>query len=201
MNTAVREMRGGFSELILVARDVHGLYATVAGSLAAAGINILGSNVYTTKRGLALEVYRLTTPPGGEEERRLAWDTLHRILEQVLSGERPIEELLRRRRPPLAPRPASREPPTVEISNEESDFYTVVDVTADDRLGLLHDLVRTIADHGLEIYVSKATTILDQVADTFYVKDANRRKVADAERIERLRRDLLLAAEGAARDG
>jgi [protein-PII] uridylyltransferase len=201
MNTAVREMRGGFSEFILVARDVHGLYATVAGSLAAAGINILGSNVYTTKQGLALEIYRLTTPPGGEEERRLAWETLHRILEQVLSGERPIEELLRRRRPPLARRLTSREPPTVEVSNEESDFYTVVDVTADDRLGLLHDLVRTIADHGLEIYVSKATTILDQVADSFYVKDAKRRKVTDPERLERLRRDLLAAAEGGARDG
>ena len=90
--------------------------------------------------------------------------------------------------------------PTVEVSNEESDFYTVVDVTADDRLGLLHDLVRTIADHGLEIYVSKATTILDQVADTFYLKDGKRRKILDEERLERLRRDLLAAAEGVSRD-
>jgi [protein-PII] uridylyltransferase len=201
-NTSVREMRGGFSEFIFVARDVHGLYATVAGALAAAGINILGSNVYTTKQGLALEVYRVSTPAGGEEERRLAWEGLHRILEPVLGGEQAIGDLLKRRRTPFGTRRlASREPPTIEVSNEESDFYTVVDVTADDRLGLLHDLVRTIADHGLEIYVSKATTILDQVADTFYLKDGKRRKILDEERLERLRRDLLAAAEGVSRDG
>jgi len=200
-NTAVREMRGGFTEFLLAARDVHGLYANVAGALAVAGINILGSNVYTTKGGLALEVYRVSTPPGGEEERRLAWTSLHQILEAVLSGEKSIPQLLRGRRLPIgARRLASREPPSVEVSNDESDFYTVIDVTADDRLGLLHDLVRTIADHGLEIYVSKATTILDQVADTFYVKDEKRRKLADPARLEALRRDLVAAAEGRARD-
>ena len=199
--TAVREMRGGFSEFLLVARDLHGLYANVAGCLAAAGINILGSNVYTTKQGLALEVYRVSTPPGGEDERGIAWEGLHRILRQVLGGEKPIEELLQRRRPLLGSRRlSSREPPTVEVSNEESDFYTVIDVTADDRLGLLHDLVRTIAGHGLEIYVSKATTILDQAADTFYVKDAKRRKVVDPALLERLEKDLKAAAEGAPRD-
>lgn len=200
-HTAVREMRGGFSEFLLAARDVHGLYANVAGGLAAAGINILGSNVYTTKDGLALEVYRVTTPAGGEAERRLAWATLHEILEAVLAGDKSIPQLLRGRRLPLgARRLASREPPSVEVSNEESDFYTVIDVTADDRLGLLHDLVRTIADHGLEIYVSKATTILDQVADTFYVKDEKRRKLTSQARLEALRRDLLAAAEGAPRE-
>jgi [protein-PII] uridylyltransferase len=200
--TAVREMRGGFSEFLLVARDLHGLYADVAGCLAAAGINILGSNVYTTKQGLALEVYRVSTPPGGEDERQIAWQGLHRILDQVLGGEKRVEELLRRRRPLLgARRLASREPPTVEISNEESDFYTVVDVTADDRLGLLHDLVRCIADHGLEIYVSKATTILDQAADTFYVKDSKRRKVADLAGLARLEQELRAAAEGPPADG
>jgi len=195
MATAVRAMRGGFSEFILCTRDVHGLYANVAGSLAAAGINILGSNVYTTKSGLALEVYRVTTPAGGEEERRLAWQSLHDVLEQVLSGARPLSEFLARRR--LPPRKlASRTPAAVEVSNEESDFYTVIDVTADDRLGLLHGLVKVIADLGLEIYVSKATTILDQVADTFYVKDANRRKVTDPALLDRLRRELLAVAEG-----
>jgi UTP:GlnB (protein PII) uridylyltransferase len=64
----------------------------------------------------------------------------------------------------------------VEISNEESDFYTIVDVLANDRLGLLHDLTRVIADHGYEIYISKAGKVLDQVSDTFYLKDAEGRR-------------------------
>ena len=68
------------------------------------------------------------------------------------------------------------------IDNDESDFYTIVDVSANDRLGLLYDLTRTLADHDLEIYISKATTVLDQVADTFYVKDARGRRIPEARR-------------------
>jgi [protein-PII] uridylyltransferase len=198
VSTSVREMRGGFSEFIVCTRDVHGLYANVAGAIAAAGINILGSHVYTTRTGLALEVYRVSTPQGGEQERCEAWEELDRILRAVLKGERRVADLLaRRRRPVGATRTPSKAPPAVSIRNDVSDFYTVVDITANDRLGLLHDLTRTIAAHDLEIFLSKATTVLDQVADTFYLKTEDGKKLGDAAAIEVLRRDLLaVAGEG-----
>jgi [protein-PII] uridylyltransferase len=200
MATAIREMRGGFSEFILCARDVHGLYANVAGVLTAHDVNILASHVYSTRSGLALEVYRLSTPAGGEDERQMAWEGFQRSLSSVLKGEVDVRELLQRRGRPLGRRSQVpiRKPPWVTVSNEESDFYTIVDVTADDRLGLLHDLTRTIAEHGYEIYISKAANIRDQVADTFYLKDADGRKLGDREAIERLRLDLLEAAKGGA---
>jgi [protein-PII] uridylyltransferase len=195
MSTAFREMRAGFSEFILCTRDVHGLFANVAGTLTAHGINILGANVYTTRSGLALEVYRLSTPPGGESERELAWQGFEQSLARVLRGELDARELLRRRgRRPSAPAPG-RKPPVVSITNEESDFYTIVDVAANDRLGLLHDLTRTIAEHGYEIYISKAGTVLDQVTDTFYIKGPEGKKVLDPGRVERLRQDLLAALQ------
>ena len=68
--------------------------------------------------------------------------------------------------------------------------------SANDRLGLLHDLTRVIADNGCEIYISKAALILDQVADTFYLKDAEGKKLKDAALIERIQKQLLEAARG-----
>jgi [protein-PII] uridylyltransferase len=196
MSTAVREMAGGSSEFILCTRDVHGLYANVAGVLTAHGINIHGANVYSARSGVALEVYRLTTPEGGEAERRLLWSKLEQTLSDVLAGRQRVADLLARRPRPVGPdRLASRKPVTVVANNDESDFYTIVDVTANDRLGLLHDLTRTIADHGCEIYISKAATVLDQVTDTFYLKDAHGKKLSDPETIEKLRVALLAAAE------
>ncbi len=192
LGTAFREMRGEFTEFILSTSDRHGLYATVAGVLMSRGLNILGSHVYSTRSGLALEIYRLTTPPGGPEERAEEWEQLEKALDSVLSGERAVEDLLLVRRRPLGkPKPPSRREPTVQVSNGESDFYTIVDVTANDRIGLLYDLTRTIADHGLEIYISKAATILDQVADSFYLKDGEGKKLRDPVAIEALERDLL----------
>ena len=86
-------------------------------------------------------------------------------------------------------------PPDVSIANHQPDLYTNLDVSANDRLGLLHDLTRTIAEHGYEVYISKAANIRDQVADTFYIKDQDGRKILDAERLEVLSKDLLAAIE------
>jgi [protein-PII] uridylyltransferase len=154
----------------------------------------LGSHVYTTRSGLALEVYRVTTPAGGSEEQRETWKAVETMLSAVLTRTVHVEELLRRRRRVTAPRAPMPRPPAVEITNDESDFYTIVDVSADDRLGLLYDLTSTIAAEGLEIYISKAATVMDQVADTFYMKDEERKKITDPERLARLRRSLLEAA-------
>ena len=193
--TAFREMRGGFTEFILCTADAHGLYANVAGTLSAHGFNILGSNVYTSRTGLALEIYRLTSPQGGPEEREMTWRDFEVSLTGVLAGEVPVESLVRQRRLPLgAPTLPGRKPPRVIISNTESDFYTLVDVIADDRIGLLHDVTRCLGDHGLEIYISKAATIKDQVTDTFYLKGPEGRKLRDRDALERLEENLLAAA-------
>jgi len=202
LSTAIRSFRGGFSELIVCTQDVHGLFSSVAGVITAHHMNILGAHVYTTRAGLALEIYRLTTPEGGESERSITWEELRRSLERVLSQETNVDELLKRRGRTLGgdPRPSGA-PASVSISNDESDFYTIADVAADDRLGLLHDLTRVIAEHGFEIYISKAALVLDQVTDTFYLKDAQGKKIPEGTTLEALRRDLLSAAIGEEANG
>jgi len=196
--TAYRRMRGGFTEFILCTPDAPRLYSNVAGTLTAYGINILGAHVYTMRSGLALEVYRVSTPAEGEEEERLVWQDFERSLGKVLRGELQAADLLRRRGRPLGVTAPPKPLPTrVEISNEVSDFYTVVDVVTNDRLGLLHDLTGAIADLELEIYLSKAGRILDQVSDTFYLKDREGRKVLEPEKLARLHDALRAAAEPA----
>ncbi len=193
--TAFREMRGGFTEFILCTADAHGLYANVAGTLSAHGFNILGSNVYTSRMGLALEIYRLASPSGGAEEREIVWREFEQSLHRVLAGDVGVEGLVGQVRRPLgAPLLPASKPARVLISNTESDFYTLVDVIADDRIGLLYDVTRCLGEHGLEIYISKAATIKDQVTDSFYLKGPEGRKLRNPEALERLQADLLAAA-------
>ena len=196
MATSVRNMRGDFSELIVATRDVTALYAKVAGVLTAKGVNILGSHVYTMRSGQALEVYRVSTPSGGKAEQREIWKGVEAMLNAVLSGMAQVEDFMRKRRRPVGEpkRIHSRRPPTIRISNSESDFYTICDVSTNDRLGLLYDLTSVIAKHGFEVYISKASTVLDQVADTFYLKDVAGAKIRDEAALAALREDLLVAA-------
>ena len=87
------------------------------------------------------------------------------------------------------------------MSNDESDFYTIADVSADDRIGLLYDLTPAIGDMGFEIYISKAATIRDQVADTFYLKDRDGAQIRDPKELAELRARLLAAVLGPRESG
>jgi [protein-PII] uridylyltransferase len=196
LTTAHRDMKADFTEFIFCARDVHGLYSQVAGVMTACGLDILGSHVYTTRGGLALEVYRARTPRGGPSERAMVWTEVERCLESVLTGAVEVGSLVRGRRRPIGTtRPPRQKAARVLVSNTESDFYTLVDVIADDRLGLLYDATRTIGEHGFEICISKAATIKDQVTDTFYLKDRQGKKIKDPGALDRLREALLEAVE------
>ncbi len=195
---AARDMRSGYSELIVCSRDQHGLYGKIAGCVTAAGINIIASQVYTTKDGIALEAYRVTTPPGLAQEHEEYWQRFEATLNGVLEGEIDLGKRLREMRRPLFARRviASGKPAEVSIRNDVSDAYTVIDMTADDRLGLLYDLTRTIAEHDLEIYISRAATVLDQAGDTFYVKTLAGGRLTDAGAQSALSHALVRAAAG-----
>jgi len=204
INCSIREMRGDFTEFIICAEDAHGLYSNIAGCLTLNRINILGSHIHTTRDGLALEVYRVATPKGGPDEKRRLWERVQRLIVEVISGEKDLSVLMlehgRTGMPGrvVAPR---REQALVRITNQESDFYTIVDVSAYDRLGLLYGLTHRIAELDLEIHLSKASTRLDQVADTFYLKTRSGEKVTDPELLQRLYDALLEVASGSISNG
>ena len=79
---------------------------------------------------------------------------------------------------------------TVEVRNDASDFATVIEVGAPDRLGLLYDVTRTFADEGLDVHLAKVATYEDRVVDAFYVRDALGRKIEDRTVLEELGRAL-----------
>ena len=147
-----------------------------------------------------MEIYRVSTPAGGESERALVWSDIRGALESVITGTVDVEDLVRGRgrRVGRKERPAAKNPVLVAITTEESDFYTIADVTANDRIGLLHALTDVFAKLDYEIYISKAATVLDQVQDTFYLKDRDGQKIVDPDALAELEAALYAAALGEA---
>jgi [protein-PII] uridylyltransferase len=68
---------------------------------------------------------------------------------------------------------------TVAVDNEASDYSTVIEVGAPDRIGLLYDITSALADLTLDVHLAKVATYTDRVIDAFYVRDALGRKVTD----------------------
>ncbi len=184
----------GFAEVLLVTRDRPGLFAQVAGVLASQRFNILSAILNSRTDGWILDVFHLT--PVRPEPGR--WEACQRLLEAVLGGTQefaPVAERLQRRGGLRRPLPTVT--PEVAVVNGASRRYTVVEIRAADRLGLLYDVARTLAEEGCTIRIAKITTSLNRAVDAFYVEDAKGGgKIAEPERMERLRQALVRAAQG-----
>jgi [protein-PII] uridylyltransferase len=139
-----------------------------------------------------MEIFRISTVGGPAEEDRER-EKIERRLLDVLEGELSVEALLAARRSSL-PRPARIQHPSVRISNDDSDLYSIVDVVAQDRPGLLYDITRTLADLGLNVAMSRVSTQASRISDAFYVTDQGL-KILDPERREEIRGALLAAVE------
>jgi [protein-PII] uridylyltransferase len=193
VRTSVRPSNaGGTYQLSLGAVDRLGLLAAVAGSMTLAGLSILSAQAFTTERGLALDVFEVRGAIEDDvtEER---WDRFRAAIGQVLQGSVDLRESVHALRAHYRAAPKNI-PVKVRIDDEASDFYTLVEVSATDRLGLLFDLASTISEHDLDVHVAKVATYGDRVVDVFYVRDAGGPKVVDPERAGLLERSLAAAA-------
>ena len=77
------------------------------------------------------------------------------------------------------------------IDNKVSDLFTVIDVSCDDRVGLLYDIARTLAEMGLETHLAKVMTPAGRVRDVFYVRGTAGRRVEDPEQLAEIKAALL----------
>lgn len=87
-------------------------------------------------------------------------------------------------------------PTQVRFDNNTSDRFTVIDIFAHDRMGLLYTITRTLFECGLSVFVARIGTYLDQVVDVFYVTDQHSgEKVTDEQRLARIRQRLMAAID------
>jgi [protein-PII] uridylyltransferase len=179
----------GSSDLVVVTRDVPGLFSLIAGTLAARGINIISAQIHTRADGVAIDTFQVNDPTGELLTSSAHWARTLEALRAVLTAEQRVETLLAERRAAArsAPAPAL---PKIAVNNELSDDYTVVEVKCPDRLGLLYLVTRTFSALDLDIASARIATEIDQAFDTFYVHDGKGRKVDDPAAMEALRTAL-----------
>jgi [protein-PII] uridylyltransferase len=187
----------GYSEYTICAYDMPGLFSRITGVMAANGINILGAQINTSKNGKVLDILQVNSPQGNLVTDASRWDKIEQDMRQVIHGEVQVSNLVARRKRPtlLTARPAPRFATRVDIDNEVSEEYTVIDILTHDKVGLLYLITSTLAEMGLYIGVSKISTKVDQVADVFYVRDIFGHKITDSEKLGEICSRLVTAID------
>jgi len=122
---------------------------------------------------------------------------LLRDIEDVLEGRVEAAELAKLRGGGQRfERPSPRGRVQVGVDDRASPKYTVMEVVARDRPGLLFALADALYRLGLSIAVAKINTEGSGVADVFYVSEADGRKVAPGKRSQEVQSRLLALLEG-----
>lgn len=177
------------SQITVCTGDAPGLFAKIVGAFASQQVSVLDAAVFTRADGVAIDSFYVID---GKTEGPLTstkWAVVKDILGKVLRGERKVERLIRRvERSPVAARKAmSSLRRGVSFDNAASMRYTIIDVEAPDRIGLLYDIASALYHLELDISVARITTDERRARDAFYVSDLEGGKIVDPLRLEEIR--------------
>ena len=192
----------GYSEVLVCASAAPGRFSNVVGTLTAHGINILSAQLFSRADGVMIRAFQVSDGRGAALEDETVWHRFAQDLCGVIPGQITVRDLIKTRRRDLLakPLPRAHEIQTrVEFDNVVSDRFTVIDIRAQDRLGLLYVIASTLSGLDVDVSLAKIATEVDQAMDVFYVTEKDGHKVTEPERMDAIRQALVHAiAEGIA---
>lgn len=149
--------------------DRTGIFATVAGCLTLAGLDIMDAEAHAFG-GVALDAFMVGSATSAPVEPTV-WSRFERELKAALAGNLALETRLEERRAHYA---GSERSDRVRVDvDTDSARATTVRVTAPDRVGLLHDIAAEMTRAGLTIVRVRAIVRDGMAVDTFVVTDAD----------------------------
>jgi [protein-PII] uridylyltransferase len=184
------EGHDGAYRLTLITQDRPALLASVSGALAGFGMNILKAEAFSNARGLCLDTFTFEDPHRTLELNPTESGRLCDTVKRAVQGKIDVEELLEHRRPSSIG-VGRRTQPAVTFNNSVSETATLIEIVAEDRPGLLHDLARTISASACNIEVVLIDTEAHKALDVFYVTHAGGKL---PEELELPLKEALLAA-------
>ncbi|MCE5231511.1 HD domain-containing protein, partial [bacterium] len=185
----------GLSELTVCAYDMPGLFHNICGALAAKGLNIWSAQIFSTTTGEALNQFQVTDMENRPLPAGFRLERLRKDLNQVLLGEKTIQELIEKHkgRPRKMTRANRPLPSIVLFDNDSSKSTTIIEVRTADRIGLLYLITGALLACRLDVQRAIIATEAYGVVDVFYVTDLEYNKIYN-EKTQRQIEEAILAA-------
>jgi [protein-PII] uridylyltransferase len=181
---------GHCTDLTVSTRDRAGLFARIAGTLTAHGINILSADLNTREDGLIIDTFKVSEVNSQQPVRTELYLKVEQNLKAAIEGRYDVAAAVERWRaksPRRTWRRTLRKPVQTAVKFDSETSGTVIEVRAEDEPGLAYKIASAIAALSLSITFAKITTEKSHALDVFYVTDARGRKLnmTDLQAVER----------------
>ncbi|MCH8475900.1 MAG: [protein-PII] uridylyltransferase [Opitutales bacterium] len=183
----------------VVTWDRAGLFYKMAGAFSAAGLNILTAKAISREDHIAIDTFHVVEQGGGVVQDPKAFeifaDTLNKSL---IEGIDEFDEKISKKQKALTAATKYRKndnlrapvPCKVEVYYELSLNRTIIEIQANDELGLLFQVAREIFKYGYDITFARIATERSAAVDTFYIEPIDSKKKQASDELNALKESL-----------
>ena len=189
------ESFGDYHEFIFCGKDRDSLFADLAGLLYSEGFDVLGARVHSLSGGVALDLFYVEIADGVRVGLDLRLERIRSKIDRLNDKTVVIADVIRERARSFGAGPAPLYGPRVVVDNQSSERYTIIEVHAGDRPGLLFDLALALKQLGLDTRRAKVSTFGERARDSFYVLEEDGGKVDNPARQLEIEQSLLRSAK------
>jgi [protein-PII] uridylyltransferase len=178
----------------VVTWDRAGLFYKLAGALTLAGVNIVSTKAVSRTDNISIDTFYIMDPEGGMISDAKVHDIFKTHIEDsLMHGRRLTGEIERleataksqkKKFRGILPAPI---PPTLDIYHDPSLNHTIIEVQAQDRIGLLYGLARHIYSRSYNISFARIATERGIAMDTFYIEKINTQEAISSKDLSKLR--------------
>ena len=179
----------GHTEIVVCTRNQRQVMAKICGALAVNDINILRADVNTRADNVVLDIFQVTNIDGSPALPDWKKERMRERVAEVISLQLKARDLIAKYSSSWDRRRRQRQydqPPRIAFDNQISARYTVVDIEAQDKVGLLYRIAYLLDELELNIHRAIINTVAARAQDAFYIVDAEGQKITSHEELDRI---------------
>jgi len=162
-----------FTSITIITRDSNYLLSKLCGVLAINDLNIHNAKIFTREDGIVIDNFLVSNFHRNSLVNEENFEKIRTDIKLAINNEFPITQEFNKVKSKwwrLENKLFGRTT-KVKIEFERHQKFTIIDVFAPDKLGLLYQITQVMHELNLEIYYAKIATKEDGVVDSFYVLD------------------------------